>query len=57
MQSANDTVTASDRDAMQAEVQALENEIQRIGDNPTWGGQKILDGHTYSTASKHVSDG
>ena len=52
VQSANDTVTASDRDAMQSEVQALENEIQRVGDNSTWGGQKILDGHTYSTASK-----
>ena len=51
VQSANDTVTASDRD-IKAEVQALENEIQRIGDNTTWGGQKILDGHTYSTASK-----
>ena len=52
VQSANDTVTDSDRDAMQAEVQALEDEIQRIGDNTTWGGQKILDGHSYSTGSK-----
>ena len=52
VQSSNDTVTASDRDAMQAEVQALEDEIQRIGDNTTWGGQKILDGHSYSTGSK-----
>ena len=52
VQSANDTVTTSDRTAMQAEVQALENEIQRVGDNTTWGGQKILDGHSYSTGSK-----
>ena len=59
VQSSNDTVTASDRDAMQAEVQALEDEIQRIGDNTTWGGQKILDG-TYSTAQKatfHIGTG
>ena len=27
---------------MQAEVQALEDEIDRIGDNTTWGGQNIL---------------
>ena len=42
VQGANATVTDSDRDSMQAEVTALEAEIQRIGDNTTWGGQNVL---------------
>ena len=43
VQGANATVTDSDRDSMQAEVTALEAEIQRIGDNTTWGGQSLMD--------------
>ena len=42
LQAANSTVTDADRTSMQAEVQALEDEIDRIGDNTTWGGQNIL---------------
>ena len=42
VQAANSTVTDADRTSMQAEVQALEDEIDRIGDNTTWGGQNIL---------------
>jgi flagellin len=51
VQASNDTVTAADRDAMQAEVAQLEAEIQRVSDNTTWGGQKILDG-TFTTGAK-----
>ena len=42
VQASNSTVTDADRTSMQAEVQALEDEIDRIGDNTTWGGQNIL---------------
>jgi flagellin len=50
VQSSNDTVTSSDRDAMQSEVAQLEAEIQRISDNTTWAGQNLLDG-TFTTGA------
>ena len=50
VQSSNDTLTTADRTATQAEVTVLEAEIQRVSDNTTWGGQKILDG-TFSTTA------
>lgn len=50
VQSSNDTVTDSDRDAMQSEVAQLEAEIQRISDNTTWAGQNLLDG-TFTTGA------
>ena len=52
VQGANATVTDSDRDSMQAEVTALEAEIQRIGDNTTWGGQSLMDADF--TAKFHI---
>ena len=52
VQGANSTVTDSDRDSMQAEVTALEAEIQRIGDNTTWGGQSLMDADF--TAKFHI---
>ena len=52
VQASNSTVTDSDRDSMQAEVTALEAEIQRIGDNTTWGGQSLMDADF--TAKFHI---
>ena len=52
VQASNSTVTDADRDSMQAEVTALEAEIQRIGDNTTWGGQSLMDADF--TAKFHI---
>ena len=53
VQSSNDTLTTADRKATQAEVGVLEAEIQRISDNTTWAGQKLLDGSlSGATAAK-----
>ena len=46
VQSQNDTNSTADRAALQAEVDALEAEITRIGANTSWAGTKILDGTT-----------
>ena len=48
VQSANGTLIAADRTALNSEVTALEAEISRISDDTTWGGQQILDGSTFS---------
>ena len=48
VQSANGTLIAADRTALNSEVTALEAEISRISDDTTWGGQQILDGATFS---------
>jgi flagellin len=48
VQSANETVTAADRDMLQTEVAQLETEIQRVVDDTTWAGITLLDGG-YST--------
>jgi len=44
LQSANSTNSASDRQALNAEVQQLLSEIQRVGQTTQFNGQNILDG-------------
>jgi flagellin len=44
VQSSNGTVTAEDRDYMDLEYQALDDEINRIANNTQWNGENILDG-------------
>jgi flagellin len=41
---ATETATNADRAALDAEVTALETEIDRIGSSTTWGGINLLDG-------------
>lgn len=42
VQAANDTYTAGDRSALNAEVSELQNEISRIGNNTEWNGMKLF---------------
>ena len=42
VQAANDTYTASDRSALNAEVAELQDEITRIGTNSEWNGMKLF---------------
>ena len=42
VQSANDTNTSSDREAMQLEVNELKSEISRIAQNTQWNGMQIF---------------
>ena len=44
VQSANASNTKSDRQALQQEVGQLKNELTRIADNTTFGGQNLLNG-------------
>lgn len=44
LQSANATNSASDREALQSEVNQLQSELNRIASNTTFNGLKILDG-------------
>jgi flagellin len=44
VQSANATNSASDRSALDAEVQALSSEIDRVSQNSSFNGVKLLDG-------------
>jgi len=44
VQSANGTMIQSDRDALDAEFQALEAEIDRINTNTSWAGISVFDG-------------
>ena len=44
VQSANDTNTSTDRLSLNAEVNQLISEIDRIAAQTTWGGNKLLDG-------------
>ena len=53
VQSSNGTLATADRTALQAEAEALELEITRIGETTTWGGQNLLDG-TFSDANAIV---
>ena len=48
VQSANDTLVAADRTALNAEFQQLEAELDRIAHNTEWAGENILDGVTTS---------
>ena len=44
LQSANDTNTTEDREAMQKEVEALESEVDRIAETTNFAGTNLLDG-------------
>lgn len=44
VQSANDTNSASDRESLQAEVDQLTSELDRIGNTTQFNGSKVLDG-------------
>jgi len=44
VQAANDTNDSNDRTNIQAELDQLVNEIDRIASTTTWAGQKLLDG-------------
>ncbi|WP_274967841.1 flagellin [Succinimonas amylolytica] len=55
LQAANGTNSADDRKAIQQEVSSLCAEIDRISNDTTWGGEKILDG-TKGTGTKGQVD-
>jgi flagellin len=44
VQASNGTLELADRVSLQAEVQVLETEIDRIGTNTEWGGKKLFNG-------------
>ena len=44
VQAASGTATATDRDALNVEFEALTAEIERVADNTQWNGTNILDG-------------
>lgn len=50
LQSANGSNDSTDRAALQKEVGALQNELNRIAETTTFGGRKLLDGSFGSTA-------
>jgi flagellin len=45
VQAANGTLSTSDNQALDAEFQQLVKEIDRIAQNTTWAGEKLLDGN------------
>ena len=53
VQSANDTNTAEDRNSLQAEVDQLVEELDRIAGTTTFNGRNLLDG-SLSSANFHV---
>jgi len=53
IQSANDTNSAADRAALQAEVTQLQNELNRIAGTTTFNGKLLLDG-SFGNAKFHV---
>jgi len=50
VQAANDTYTAGDRSALNAEVAELQDEITRIGTNTEWNGMKLFIAATAGSA-------
>ena len=54
VQSANETLQDKDRDMLQAEVTALETEIQRICDDTEWSGMTLLAGGFTSGATFQI---
>jgi flagellin len=50
VQAANDTYTASDRSALNAEVTSLSSEITRIADNTEWNGMKLFTAQSAGSA-------
>lgn len=59
VQSANGTLTNTDRDHTDAEFQHLEAEITRISDNTKWAGKGLIDGSlsTGSAVSFQIGEG
>ncbi|MCP5141985.1 MAG: flagellin domain-containing protein [Chromatiales bacterium] len=55
VQSANGTNSSSDRASLQDEVNQLQAELNRIGENTTFNGQKLLDG-SLSNATFQIGD-
>lgn len=53
VQSANDTNSAADRNALQAEVAQLQNELNRIAGTTSFNGRLLLDGN-FGNAKFHV---
>ena len=53
VQAANDTNTLDDRESIQAEVDALISELDRIAETTTFNNQKVLDG-SFTGAKFHV---
>ena len=53
LQSANGTNSAKDRTALQEEVNQLCSEIDRISNDTTFGGEKILAGSSQATVADH----
>lgn len=56
VQSANDTYTADDRSAIQAEAEKLQEEIQRISEDTEFNKKTLLDG-TFDTRAYSNTDG
>jgi flagellin len=57
VQAANDTYTANDRSALNAEVAELQNEISRIGNNTEWNGMKLFIARSAGTSGGIGSGG
>ena len=57
VQSANGTLQTADRTALGVEFDSLEAEINRIADNTTWAGQKMLDSSLSTGIKIHVGPG
>lgn len=53
VQAANDTNSATDRQAMDAEVQQLKSELNRIAETTSFNGKNLLDG-SFQEASFHI---
>jgi flagellin len=51
VQAANDTLTSNDRQAIQAEIDQLADEIDRISDTTTFNTKKLLDGSASALVS------
>jgi flagellin len=55
VQAANGTLSSSDNEALDAEYQQLVAEINRIADNTTWAGTKLLSGDVSATTPANTS--
>ena len=56
VQGASDTITTSDRTALNTEFVALRNQIDEIADNTQWNGVNILDGNTTIHTSQNSAN-
>ncbi|WP_459444912.1 flagellin [Alphaproteobacteria bacterium US3C007] len=57
VQAANDTNDANDRTNIQAELDQLVNEIDRISSTTTWAGQQIMDGSDANGVNLQIGSG